>query len=306
MAVRRPLYWDGSALKEMSDAQITEIKNQAIYLYGLNPNINLSIVTSGGNLGTISDTRLQAGAFRTFTTRFPTELETAEPSTVTVNYSRLQSTTTAVAAPTDTNNKAFATYYSSGSISAMTLTDIYDTFIYDAIDTITNGTDQPGTYRIHTSTTLAGHTLVSATPVFSDTRANTGLYTSGGIPEQLDQPFTVTNYYLFKVNAGSTITYQQPLYINADNDLQIYTTTNFNNILSNAIRSAASSLIGSKISYNINGSGNNRGTGISNTKLNGSGLYTTRYVNANDYRAQEFPNGSVVSDTTYFLRITQV
>ena len=27
------------------------------------------------------------------------------------------------------------------------------------------------------------------------------------------------------------------------------------------------------------------------TRLNGSGNYQTRFVNADDYRAQEFPNG---------------
>ena len=36
------------------------------------------------------------------------------------------------------------------------------------------------------------------------------------------------------------------------------------------------------------GSGNTRGSGIVDTKLNGSGNYQTRFVNADDYRAQEF------------------
>ena len=41
----------------------------------------------------------------------------------------------------------------------MTLTDMYDTFIFPAIDTITRcAVGQPGTYRIHTSTSLSGYT----------------------------------------------------------------------------------------------------------------------------------------------------
>ena len=49
--------------------------------------------------------------------------------------------------------------------------------------------------------------------------------------------------------------------------------------------------------------GNARGSSMVDTKLNGSGNYQTRYVNTNDYRAQEFPNGSPVTQNTYTIRI---
>jgi len=39
------------------------------------------------------------------------------------------------------------------------------------------------------------------------------------------------------------------------------------------------------------------------TRLNGSGNYQQRFVNANDYRAQEFPNGTAQTINTYFLKI---
>ena len=42
-----------------------------------------------------------------------------------------------------------------------------------------------------------------------------------------------------------------------------------------------------RISYNINGTGTNRGSGIIDARLNGSGNYQTRFVNG-DYRAQGF------------------
>ena len=44
---------------------------------------------------------------------------------------------------------------------------------------------------------------------------------------------------------------------------------------------------------------------ISNTILNGSGNYQTLQVGADDYRAQEFPDGTPVTATTYFLKILQ-
>ena len=41
------------------------------------------------------------------------------------------------------------------------------------------------------------------------------------------------------------------------------------------------------------------------TKLDGGGNYQQRFVNANDYRTQEFPNGSPQTINTYFLKITR-
>ena len=66
-----------------------------------------------------------------------------------------------------------------------------------------------------------------------------------------------------------------------------------------------SSTDGYAISYSIgtSGSGNTRGSGIVDTRLNGTGNYQTRFVNANDYRAQEFPNGTPTTINTYNLRI---
>ena len=43
---------------------------------------------------------------------------------------------------------------------------------------------------------------------------------------------------------------------------------------------------------------------IANTKLNGSGNYQTRQV-GDDYRAQEFPNGTPTTANTYNLRIVK-
>ena len=316
MAVRTPLRLNGSNFQEMTTTQINEIKSQVRYLYSTDPSVNLTFVTSGGGLGTIIDTRKIAGAVSTTTgnqdadddgaAEYAPESSTAEPGTVSVNYSRINQTAASTTETADTNNIAFPVYSDSGNIKAMTLTDMYDTFIYPAIDDITDGTDQPGTYRIHSANTLTGSTLISSTPVFTDTRADLSDYTSGNIGSNMDgSPDTIANYYLFRVNAGSAISYSSPIFIRSDNDLQEYTTASFDDILKNCVKHVAANVAGSRIRYNINGSGNNRGTGMSDTILNGSGNYQTRFVSADDYRAQVFPDGTAITANTYYLRIEQ-
>ena len=92
----------------------------------------------------------------------------------------------------------------------------------------------------------------------------------------------------------------------SDNDLQTYTEAHFETMIQNMINDKAkNSSSGYKITYNLGGTGNSRGAGMIDTRLDGSGNYQTRFVNANDYRAQEFPNGSPQTITTTFLRITK-
>ena len=59
--------------------------------------------------------------------------------------------------------------------------------------------------------------------------------------------------------------------------------------------------------YNVgsSGSGNTRGSGMADTRLNGSGNYQTRQINTDDYRAQEFPDGTATTIATYYLRINK-
>lgn len=304
MAVRTPLKIDGSNnLIEMNTTDIANIRAQCIYLYGLNPTVNLSVVTSGGNLGTINDTRLQAGAYSTSVSAFPSEAVTAEPSVVTVGYSRINTASTSTFEQPDLSNLNNPLYQSGGNLYAMSNADMFDTFIYPALVSLVDGTDRPGTFRIHTSTSLAGHTLISTTPVFSDTRADTSLYTAAGIPEALDQPTTITNFYLFRTDAGSPVSYTTPVRFQPVGDIYQYSTATFDALLQQQIRYAASSVTGYRITYTINGAGNNRGSAMTDTRLNGSGNWQTLFVNANDYRAQEFPDGTAVTVATYNLRV---
>jgi len=312
MAVRTPLKNDSGNVKEMSSAEVDQIVDQIVYQYSLNPSVALSVVGSGGSLGTITDTRLQAGAASTSTTAFPSEATTAEPSTVTVNYSKIDSSNASVTPTTDTG-KTWPVYYNaSGHIQAMSLQDVKDTFLHPAIDLLTAATtttQQAGTYFISTTSSVAGATEVSgsATPIFLDTRADTTLYTADGIGETLDQPTTITSFYLQRVD-GSDTSYTVPFYVNASNHLQEFDSATFESLLQGWIRyTAASSTDGYSISYNLgtSGSGNTRGSGMGDTRLNGSGNYQTRFVNTDDYRAQEFPNGTATTINTYYLRINK-
>jgi hypothetical protein len=309
MAVRTPLKNDSGNLKQMTSAEVNQIVDQIVYQYSLNPSVTLSVVGSGGNLNAISDTRLQAGAGLTSTTAYPSEATTAEPSIVTVSYDRLNQSTASIS-PTSDTGKTWPVYYNaSGYVQSMSLQDVKDTFLHPAIDLLTSGstgTQQAGTYTISTSTTLSGATNISMTPIFTDTRADTTAYTSGGIPETQDQPTTITNYYLHRIN-GSDTSYTAPCFITSANHIQVYSSATFESLLQEWIRyTAVSSTDGYTLRYQIgaSGSGNTRGSSIVNTQLTGgSGDYTTLFVNADDYRAQEFPDGTPTTVNTYNLRI---
>ena len=311
MAVVKPLYVVSGNLQEMDSTKVDELIARAVYQYSLSPSVVLSVVSSGGNLGTISDTRKQAGAVSTSNSSFPAESSTQEPQTVTVNFDKIQNTTT-TSTPTADTGKTFPVYYnSSGQIQAMSVADWKDTIIHPAINLLASGTvsaTAAGTYHISTSASVSGSTEVSGsnTKVFIDTRADTSAYSAGSIPETQDQPTTITEYYLQRIN-GTDASYTEPYFLDGSNNIQEFTTANFDALLLSWIKStAAGSTDGFAISYSLgtSGSGQTRGSGMADTILDGSGNYQTRQEN-DDYRAQEFPNGSVTTANTYHLRINK-
>lgn len=317
MAVRYPLYYSGGNLIAMTAGELTEWKEKAIYVYAQNPSAILTVVSgSGANISAMSDTRTQAGATSQSSSAFVAEGSTAEPSTVTVSYDKinLAYTTSGVGNTTDTGT-SFPVYYDSdtGSIRAMSLTDIKDTFVHPCVDLLVSGTESAttaGTYTITTSATAAtNYTKVSAddTAVFLDTRANTSAYTAAGIPETLDQPQTITSYYLHERDGTDVTPSRTPLYIDSSNNLQEYTIAAAGTLLGDWLRYVAgNSSEGYKIVYETatSGSGNTRGSSIVNTKLDGSGAYY-QLLSGDDYRSQEFPNGSAQTIATYNLRINK-
>ena len=308
MAIRAPLYYSAGNLREMTSPEVNEIITQTIYQYSLAPSVALSVVSSGGNVGSITDTRQQAGAHSTHASSFPSEATTAAPSTVTVTYDKISQSINSGSAPTD-SGKTWPCYRTAtNNIQAMSLQDVKDTFLHPAIDLLVSsslGTDQGGTYHINTSNSIAGSTLVDATPIFVNTQADTSAYSAGTIGDHdLDNPTTIQNYYLHKLDGNNQST-KTPLYVTAANDLREYVTADFNTLIGNALKyTAGSSADGYKITYSYS-TGTNRGSGMADTILTGSGDYQSRHVGGNDYRAQEFPNGSANTANTWFLKINK-
>jgi len=316
MAIRTPIYYDGTNIVDMTEIQMNEWKQYIAYLYSLDPTVTVSVVSGSGTLSpTMADTRLKAGAASTNASAFVAEGTTAEPATVTVNYDKITGPTfdTSLSVTSDTNNVAFPAYKDGDDIKAMTAADFKETFIYATLDNMISATESAltnGTFTIATSNSATNYTAISTDPVFLDTRANTSAYTAGGIPETLDQPATITSYYILRRSDARVQPSVAPLLIDTNGNLNqvdlTADTTAFNAILKNDIRHyAAEDSGGHKLSYNINGSGNARGTAMVDTRLNGSGNYQQRQV-GDDYRSQEFPNGSAATISTYTFKIVHV
>jgi len=317
MAARDPLIYDATVNnpRRMTDAEIALSVSYCIYAYAGNPSVTLTVESSatGGSLtgGAITDTRKSAGATSTSNTAFVAEGSTEEPQTVTVSYNRITQTNASIS-PTADGGRLWPVYLTSGgNIQAMNLTDIKDTFLHPAIDLLVSAfsdkENQGGTYTVGTATTLSNCTLVSSNPIFTDTRADTDEYSSSGIPETADQPTTIGNFFLFKIDQGAEPNLTQdngcPLFINSDGNLQTFPLADWQGYLTEWIRETASeSANNHKIRYVYNQSATQRGSGIVNTILDGSGNYQTRQV-SDDYRSQEFPNGSATTAATHKFEI---
>lgn len=299
MAVRRPLYNLSGDLKEMSDSMIDSIIDRSIYQYSQSPSAALSV--GSGNISSLVDTRKIASTVTSHPSSFQTPGSLGDTS---VTYNRLRLTSSA-STPTSDTGKTFPVYNDSGNIRAMSLQDMQDTFLHPAIDLLigsNTSNSQAGTYTLHTSTSLSNHTRVSSTTVYTDTRYNG----TTNVSSTRDRASTVTNYYLFRRTwSGSAPSYTSPMYITGSNDIQEYTTSNFDTLISNWIKhTAASSTDGYKINYNINGSGTTRAT-MTDTRLTGN-TTNTLFVNADDYRSQRFPAGSSSAVSTYQFKIRKL
>ena len=313
MAVREPLYFLNGNLTAMSSGEVAQWRQKMQFVYSQSPTAVLTqVANSGANIAAMSDTRTQAGATGQDATNFDLVAETADVATVTVAFDKINLAYTAsgsVGQVTDTGI-SFPVYYDTdtGAVRAMTLTDMLDTFVFPTILTMTTAAESAATAGTHTitnsATAASGYTVVSTTAVFIDTRANAGAFTAAGIPETLDQPTTITSYFLHVRDGVDNTPSRSPLYINASNNLQEYSIDDAATLFGNLLRfEAAHSSGGYKISYNVgtSGDGNVRGTAMVNTKLDGS-TYRTLQV-SDDYRAQEQPSGTAQAISSYNLRI---
>ena len=313
MTARLPLWYNSGNLQEMSAAEIVQWQAAAIFVYAQSPTSVLTVVSGSGSLAAMSDTRKTAGATSTNASAFVAEGTTAEPGTATVAYDKVtQTLTTSGVGQTADTGITFPVWWDNGNnvLQAMTLTDFKDTFVSPAIDLLVAGSESNntgGTYTVTTSATAAsGYTQVSSTAIFTDTRANTGAYSAAGIPESADQPTTITNYFLHRRDgADSTPDRNLLLLEGGSGGLIEGATATMKTLIGNWIRYDAANTGGQKIIYTVATSGGStRGSGMVDTRLNGAGNYQTRQV-GDDYRSQEFPNGSAATITTYALRIAK-
>jgi len=312
MATRTPVYFDGTDIVEMTPAQLENVYNYAKYLYSQNKSVSLSYIASGGNLGTINDTRNISGVTQINAASYPTSQASSSYNSVnpgvTVGFSSINQDRTAVSLTVDSNNIKFPMYRdASNDLVAMTDSDFIDTFCVPALRTYrtTDTTEDSfgGIFHIQTATSFAGSTIVNASPIFTDTR-NDGL--TSGTSQTQDQPTDVTNFYLYEKTFDSTNQkdFDIPAFV-YDSTGDVYTddSAGFSTILEQMVRWTASHGVGGRITYQY-GSGNaQRGVSITDTRL-GSTTTNTQFFNANDYRAQTHPAGTATTYSTYYLGIT--
>jgi hypothetical protein len=298
MAIRTPLKIDSTNLKEMSSTDTGNIISRMVYLYMTDPSVTLGYVANSGSLASMDDTRTQASAATSHASSFQTAGAVA---TITVTHDKITEATATLSAPADTNNIRFPVYNDSGNVKAMTITDMYDSFVSLATNGASTLIPAAQPYKIHTSTTPpSGYTIVSSNPIFWDTQADISEYTAAGIAETRDQPETVTNYYLHKSN-GTAVTAPTPMYIDSNQNLKEYTAAELDVVLKEVIRYTSVNLTSNKLRFYIDGAGTTLGTGIVNKKYNGDSGQQQLQV-GDDYRTQRFPAGTSVAVNTYYLK----
>ena len=319
MTVRIPVKYDGTNIVEMTTGERTEWHAYIAYLYAQAPTVTLTVVSGSGTLTpSLTDTRLKAGAASQASDAFVAEGSTAEPATVTgTAYDKITGPTfnTDGSAAGDLGALGYPLYIDSNNLRVMTQADYVDTFIYETLDAMITASEDAttnGTYTIATAASVTNYTEVSGagTAVFIDTRADTSAYAASGIPETLDQPTTVTSFFLQRQNRARAFPSAACLFADSNGDISqgplAADDSTFNAALAVDIKfRAAEDDAGHKLSYNINGSGNTRGSAIVDTRLNGAGNFQTRQV-SDDYRSQEFPNGSAAVIGTNTLKIVHV
>ena len=177
MAVRSNiLYVSGTgsnaALRIMSSAQLTKLKELAAYFYSQNPVETLTYVASNGNLSpTMTDSRMQAGAATTGrVSSYASEAATADISQIDETYDRVSRTrisSTSASEPNENGtNNAFPCYWDGATktIRAMTKQDFFDTIIGPTITDGLVGTGSVNALAAGTYTVLTNSSSISGSP----------------------------------------------------------------------------------------------------------------------------------------------
>lgn len=310
MAVRRPLKLVSGNFREMTTSEVNLIVDEVIRLYGTSPSVELSVDAGNGNISVLSEIRSTAGSLASGPAPWPS----ADPtSTTSVDYNNTVQSISSLTFPYRTGrsyeNFSYPIYRTAtDNLQAMNATDAYDTFILPALNRLvlssTTSESQAGTYFISTSTSETDATLVSNTPIASDTNADIAAFGAGSLPETIDQSTTATNFYLHRIDPVSQVSFDVPVSIKRDtSDMQVIQKTVFQTMMENMIDYYAAQAI--RYNYYISTDtsfGQIRGTGITDTYTTDS---TTRYEQPDPttYYAQNVPSGTPTVQKTSFLRI---
>ena len=314
MTARTPLYYTSGDIKQFTNAEIVQWQRRAIKEYADSKSVVITVDAGNGNIGTtMDDTRFKSSAATQNASSYQTP---GSLGTVTTSFNSIVQTVTNPSVTGDTNNVLFPCYLDgSNNIVAMSEADFVDTFIKPAIVLMCASSeavagDYGGTYAIGTSTSLSNHTNVSSTAVFTDTSADISEFTTGNIgsagSEQTHNE--VVQAYYMHVRDGVAVTPDRtPLHADTSGNLNEYATATFAGYLQEYIKDlAASDDVASahNIRYNINGSGETRGTSMLDKRFNGTtNLQVT--AGADDYRKQNVPSGSLATVTTYNFKINR-
>lgn len=308
MAVRNPLKFTDNTGSEYSFSQlsndlVSKYVDYAFNCYINNPSVYLSS-TGGTNLGTRTDTWYVSGTAHTNATWYPDEATTNEPSTKSNTYANIRQHTSAVTAITDINNVSFPVFLNADNdLQAMSYQDMVDTFL------------SPAMQRVASSDYVkigGGDASYSSWTVFVDTRANLGSFSSSSIGSAgTVQEHTATNatykIYVKKPNingAKTAITESNKLVkLDINGNAKIMSFGEMQTMFEALMRYAAMVEVGIRPRWNINGGGTNLGAMVDSRLSGVTGNYQQRFVNTNDYRAQEFPNGSFTNVATWRLKV---
>ena len=323
---------DGSTgIRETTLAEHNAMLGRIAYLYQQNPPVELSVVASNGNISpNMTDTRYKSGTAArdtsspwTDVTNMPPESSTGEPELVVgVTYDKISQTITPATAFTNSDYQSLNIKpiwrQPDGVLREMTypilLSYFIDPVISAMVSTTTASSPAGGSYYISTTSSVAGSTNLGT--VFVDTVANLSGYLASniGVAGTYQDVYTTTTYYLQRVDStisSQGVGYRTPLCIdytanrkNQPAGLRHMTYAEFDSLFEPIIQHAVYGEPGYRLSYNVNGNGTRQGTQIANRQMIGvSGQYTTYKASPDDYRAQEFPNGTIVVQDAFNLNL---
>lgn len=225
MAVRSPLYYtDSGNFQEFSVAELNDIYSAVKRQFLSSPSVTLSVVSSGGSLGNISETQVIASPARSNNSAFSSNSATlGNISTGTVQYSRINQTLNPPAGGFNVNGFKTGAFGSnppiymndSGNFEPFTDSDFLDTFVKPAIQSFSSAAADPLYQIAQNAATPAGYSRVSNTPVYTDNNADITAYGAGALPEARTQSTVINNYYLVQkaqtgvTNQRTDVTYEE-------------------------------------------------------------------------------------------------